>query len=84
MTIKLDNPKIEQFFIYEFKSDIDAFSEFILKNIERHQKSYQLSSDEIAKVVETSQRIEGYEPASKELELEVEAFMARHNLEVSA
>jgi len=39
---------------------------------------------EIAKIVENSQRIEGYEPPSKELELEVEAFMKRHNLEVSA
>ncbi len=84
MTIKLDNPKIEQFFINEFKSDIKAFSEFILKNLEQHKKSYQLSFEEIAKVVETSQRIEGYEPVSKEFELEVEAFMIRHNLEVSA
>jgi len=84
MTIKLDNPKIKQFFIHQFKSDIKAFSEFILKNLEQHKNSYQLSFEEIAKVVETSHRIEGYAPVSKELELEVEVFMIRHNLEVSA
>jgi len=84
MTIKLNNPKIEQFFINEFKSDIEAFSKFILKNLEQHKQRYQLSFDEIAKVVETSQQIEGYAPVSKEFELEVEAFMIRHNLEVSA
>jgi len=84
MTIKLDNPKIEQFFIHEFKSDIKAFSAFILKNLEEYKNSYQLSFEEIAKVVEVSQKIEGYEPVSKEFELEVEAFMIRHNLEVSA
>jgi hypothetical protein len=43
-----------------------------------------LSDEEIAKIVKNSQKIEGYEPPSKELELEVEAFMQRHNLEVSA
>lgn len=37
MTIKLDNPKIEQFFIHQFKSDIKAFSEFILKNLEEYK-----------------------------------------------
>jgi len=83
MTIKLNNPKIEQFFI-EFKSDIEAFSKFILKNLEQQKQRYQLFFEEIAKVVETSQQIEGYEPVSKEFELEVEAFMMRHNLEVSA
>jgi len=43
-----------------------------------------LSKDEIQKVVENSQRIEGYEPISKRLELEVEAFMKEHNVQVSA
>ncbi|CAA6822421.1 MAG: Unknown protein [uncultured Sulfurovum sp.] len=43
-----------------------------------------LSKEEIAKVVENSQRIEGYEPVSKEYELEVEAFMKEHKIEVSS
>jgi len=80
----LDNPQIKQIFINEFKSDIDAFSKFILNIFDEYKKRYQLSFDEIAKAVETSQKIEGYEPVSKELELEVEAFMTRHNIEVSA
>jgi len=32
-------------------------------------KKYALSEEEIKKIVENSQRIEGYEPASKDLEL---------------
>jgi len=43
-----------------------------------------LSKDEIIKIVENSQRIEGYEPASKEYEDTVEAFMLEHNVKVSA
>ena len=46
-------------------------------------KKYALSEEEIKKIVETSQRIEGYEPPSKEYELEVEAFMVKHNVKVS-
>lgn len=38
MTIKLDNPEIEHYFISEFKSDVKAFSEFILKNLEQYKK----------------------------------------------
>jgi len=38
MTIQIDNPQIEKFFIDEFKSDIKKFSEFILNNLEKHKK----------------------------------------------
>ena len=38
MTIKIDNPEIEQFFINEFKSDVKKFSEFILMNLEKYKK----------------------------------------------
>jgi len=38
MTIKLDNPQIENFFINELHSDVKAFSEFILKNLERYKQ----------------------------------------------
>ena len=84
MTIKIDNPKIEHYFVDKFKSDIKAFSEFILKSIEKDKSSFQLSNSEIEKSVENSQRIEGYEPLSKEYEKEVEVYIKRHNLEVSA
>jgi CTP synthase (UTP-ammonia lyase) len=43
-----------------------------------------LSKEEIEKIVENSQRIEGYKPASKEYEDKVEAFMQEHNVKVSA
>jgi len=83
MTIKLDNPKIEEFFIREFQSNIEAFSEFILRNIENYKKENALTKEEIDKIVDTSQMIEGYKSVSKELELEVEEFMLRNKLEVS-
>jgi len=83
MTIKLDNPKIEEFFIREFQSNIEAFSEFILRNIENYKKENVLTKGEIGKIVDTSQTIEGYKSASKELELEVEEFMLRNKIEVS-
>lgn len=38
MTIKLDNPQIENFFINELHSDVKAFSEFILKNLEQYKQ----------------------------------------------
>ena len=47
-----------------------------------YRKKPLLSKEEIRKTVENSQRIEGYEAVSKELELE--AFMAKHNVQVSA
>ena len=47
------------------------------------QKAPLISKEEISKIVENSQRIEGYEPVSKELELEVEAFMVKHDIKVS-
>ena len=50
----------------------------------KNSNSFQLSKEEIRKTVENSQRIEGYEPVSKEFELEVEAFMLKNNVKVSA
>jgi len=38
MTIKIDNPEIEYFFIHELKSDVKKFSEFILMNLEKYKK----------------------------------------------
>ena len=66
MTIKIDNPQIEQFFTNEFQSDIKAFSEFILKNLQQHKNkkefdivhldphknSYQLEFDSLDDVKE--------------------------------
>jgi hypothetical protein len=39
MTIHIDNPEIERFFVNEFKSDVKKFTDFILTNLERHKKT---------------------------------------------
>jgi len=38
MTIKIDNPEIEHFFIHELQSDIQKISEFILTNLKKYKK----------------------------------------------
>ncbi len=43
-----------------------------------------LSKEEIEVIVTNSQAIEGYDSASKKYEDEVEAFMKKHNVKVSA
>jgi len=66
MTIKIDNPEIEHFFIHELKSDVKKFSEFILMNLEKYknqkefnitpldpsQNSYKLKFDDLGEVNE--------------------------------
>lgn len=66
MTIKLDNPEIEHYFVSEFKSDVKAFSAFILKNLEQYKKqkefnvvhldpqknAYKLQFDDLGDVME--------------------------------
>ena len=46
-------------------------------------KKYTLSEEEIKKIVENSQRIEGYEPASSEVKSRVKVLMKKHNVKVS-
>jgi len=89
--LQINSPEMQDIFKTKFNSNQDKFMEFILsflqdnKNIvDKYFEKNRNFNTEIAKIVEVSQRIEGYEPVSKELELEVEAFMIRHNLEVSA
>ncbi len=53
-------------------------------NEKKNSNNFQLSKEEIRKTVENSQRIEGYEPVSEEFESEVEAFMLKNNVKVSA
>ena len=60
---------------------IELLRDFFNKN---ENNIYKLSKEEIRKTVENSQRIEGYEPVSKEFEAEVKAFMLKHNVKISA
>jgi hypothetical protein len=47
-------------------------------------KKFHIEKKEIVKIVSNSQRIEGYEPASKTLLAKVKVLMAKYNLQVSA
>jgi len=44
---------------------------------------YALSDTEIKKIVENTQRIEGYESTSPEVKARVRALMKKHNVKVS-
>ncbi|HFD14069.1 MAG TPA: hypothetical protein ENJ34_02065 [Epsilonproteobacteria bacterium] len=48
-----------------------------------YKKTPLLSKNEIAKIVENSQRIEGYAPASVETKKRVQALMEKHSVKVS-
>jgi len=73
----------ENLYYKEFGGDKDKFLAEI-KEILMQKYQSKLTKDEIKKIVENSQRIEGYESVSKELELEVEAFVVEHNVKISA
>jgi len=83
MTIQINDPWFENLYYKEFGGDKDKFLVEI-KEILMQKYQSKLSKDEIKKIVENSQRIEGYESVSKEFELEVEAFMVEHNVKISA
>ena len=68
MTIKIDNPEIEDFFINELKSDVKKFADFILLNLKRakdknefnvihldpRKNSYKLDFNDIEEIDESS------------------------------
>ncbi|NEW60491.1 hypothetical protein GSY74_04275, partial [Sulfurovum sp. bin170] len=64
MTIQIENDLYQE--LVKYGVDIQSELKNILNNLLK-QKTYTLSKEEIAKTVENSQRIEGYEPASKEI-----------------
>lgn len=61
--------------------------EFLLEAIryffQKNEQKPLLSREEIRKTVENSQRIEGYEPASKEVRDRVKLLMKKYNVKVS-
>ena len=52
-------------------------------NKKQEDNIYKLSKEEIKKTVENSQRIEGYEPVSKEVTQRIKNLMTKHNVQVS-
>jgi len=59
------------------KIEDNSYKKVVTKRI------FKLTHSEIKQVVENSQRIEGYEPVSKEYELKIKAFMKEHKIGVS-
>ena len=87
LIINIENKKLKEQISRYITDNNQEKSEFVLEAIIQFfqkEKNPLLSKEEIAKVVENSQRIEGYEPVSKAYELEVEAFMRENGLEISA
>ena len=74
-------PKNKREIFYHKKMDISNFQ------IEDRTDSFleipTLSKEEIAKTVENSQRIEGYEPTFKEVKERLKLLMEKHNVKVS-
>ncbi|MCH9740473.1 MAG: hypothetical protein K0U38_06495 [Epsilonproteobacteria bacterium] len=60
---------------------VEALKQFFQTDIDSNKSL--LSEEEIKKIVTNSQRIEGYEPASKETKKRIEALMEQHNVKVS-
>ena len=87
LTINIEDKKLQKQISQYLSNKNQETNEFMLQLIKQFfekEKKPLLSKEEIAKVVENSQRIEGYEPVSKAYELEVEVFMRENGLEVSA
>ena len=79
-TIQRENDLYQN--ILKYGIDVQSELETIVNNFLK-KKTYTLSKEEIAKTVENSQRIEGYEPASKEVKNRVKLLMEKHNVKVS-
>ena len=63
--------------------DIQNELQKIVDGFTSYDKKPLLSKEEIQKVVENSQRIEGYEPVSSVVKKRVKVLMQKHNVKVS-
>ena len=71
--------------IIKYGIDIQVELKQIVENfLKKKNNTVLLSKSEIKKIVENSQRIEGYEAVSKEIEEEAKALMRRYNVQISA
>ena len=61
----------------------DFMVELLEGFFKKEQQTSLLSKEEIAKTVENSQRIEGYEPVSTEVSNRLQVLMKSHNVKVS-
>ncbi len=65
------------------KQKENEFMVKLIKQFFQNESRPLLSKEEIAKTVENSQRIEGYEPVSDEVTNRVKNLMKKHNVQVS-
>jgi hypothetical protein len=78
ITINIEDVHLQKQIAHYISDKNIQVNEFMIELLEHF-----FQKEEIAKTVENSQRIEGYEPVSKEYELKVEAFMKKNNVKVS-
>jgi len=86
-SIQIDKALYEKLMVagIDIQSELQKLADGFVSDVKvSYGKKPLLTKEEIEKTVKNSQRIEGYESISKELELEVEAFMKEHNVQVSA
>ena len=83
MTIQINDPWFENLYHKEFGADTRKFLEEIKMLLIKKYQS-RLSHEEIQKIVENSQRIEGYKPVSEKIQEEAKALMKKHNVQISA
>ncbi len=86
LTINIENKTLQKQISQYLSDKNQETNEFMLQLIKQFfQKENKplLSKEEIAKVVENSQRIEGYEPVSDEVTNRVKHLMKKHNVQVS-
>ncbi len=71
--------------IIKYGIDIQAeLKEVVAHFMEKKRNTVSLSEKEIKKIVENSQRIEGYKPVSEKIQEEAKALMKKHNVQISA
>ncbi|HIP52287.1 MAG TPA: hypothetical protein EYG94_09400 [Campylobacterales bacterium] len=71
-------------YLLDKKQKTDEFLlEAITNLFQKEEQKPLMTKEEIAKTVENSQRIEGYEPASKEVRDRIKLLMKKHNVKVS-
>ena len=86
LTINIKDKNLQNQISHYLSNTKQKENEFMVKLIKQffqNESKPLLSKEEIAKAVENSQRIEGYEPVSDEVTNRVKNLMKKHNVQVS-
>ena len=79
---KVDSSYVD--IVVNLLNSIDKLNPNIIKDLSIINTLQSLSEKEIKKIVENSQRIEGYEAVSEDIQKEAKALMRKYNVEISA